>query len=277
MRKILVLISLLSSMYSVAQITDTAGARLYINTQILPNNANSITGAKMNTALNGILNSLRPLLNTKVDSVWSSGSQLFVRKNGNTQVFNINAGVSLQQFVDSIASLTNRIIDSSAQLRASIAANNPVYTQDFVINGPAGTMVGVLGNGDTIKATGKTLDEVMQMIAIKAVAPTYVAPTVSVNGSPAPGNYERGTNLGTITLSRTFTQNDAGAVGADTYAKYVTNWNNLGSNTDAISSLTEPIYYRVTTAYAQGACKNNNVGQQDCTGRINYKSTFNLV
>lgn len=109
MRKLILFVLLLSSMYSVAQITDTAGARLYINTQILPNNANSITGAKMNTALNGILNSLRPLLNTKVDSVWSSGSQLFVRKNGNTQVFNINAGVSLSQFTDSVASLRSEI------------------------------------------------------------------------------------------------------------------------------------------------------------------------
>lgn len=143
-----------------------------------------------------------------------------------------------------------------------------LYTQDVVINGPAGTKVGVLGNGDTIKAAGKTPDQVLQLIAVKAVAPTYVAPTVSVSGSPSPGNYERGTNLGTITLSRSFTQNDGGASSGDTYAKYISSWSNLGSNTDAITSLTQPVYYRVTTSYGQGPCKNNNVGQQDCTGRI---------
>lgn len=144
----------------------------------------------------------------------------------------------------------------------------PLYTQDIVINGPAGTKVGVLNNGDTIKAAGKTPDEVLQMIAIKAVPPSYSSPSVSISGSPSPGSYERGTNIGTITLSRSFNQNDAGAATGDTYARFSGSWSNLGSNTDVISSLTATVSYRVTTTYGQGPCKNNNVGQLDCTGRI---------
>lgn len=146
------------------------------------------------------------------------------------------------------------------------------FSQDVTLNGSANIRIGKYTNGQTIPAAGKTLDQFLTDIAIEAVAPTYVQPTVSISSSPGGGYYERGTNLGTITLSRTFTQNDAGAVGTSTYAKYVSSWNNLGSNTDAVTSLTGDIYYRVTTSYAQGACKNNNLGQQDCTGRINAGS-----
>ena len=113
-----------------------------------------------------------------------------------------------------------------------------------------------------------TLDQAFVVIGQRAVAPTYVQPTVSVGSSPSSGSYERGTNLGTITLSRTFTQNNAGAVGSSTYSKYISSWNNLGSNTDAVTSLTGAIYYRVTTSYSQGACINNNLGVLDCTGRV---------
>lgn len=143
-----------------------------------------------------------------------------------------------------------------------------LYTQDIVINGPSGTKVGVLGNGDTIKASGKTVDEVLQMIAIKAVSPNYISPTVSISASPFPGSFERGTNIGTITFSRTFNQNDAGASTGDTYSKFTGSWNNIVGNTDAITSLNSTVTYRVTTSYAQGPCKNNNIGQQDCNGRI---------
>lgn len=146
------------------------------------------------------------------------------------------------------------------------------FQNNVTLNGPAGIRVGKYTNGQTIPAAGKTLDQFLTDIAIEAVAPTYVAPTAGIGSSPSGGSYEMGTNLGTITLSATFTQNNGGSSTGNTYAKYISSWNNLGSNTDAITSLTTTTYYRVTTSYNQGACLNNNLGAQDCTGRINAGS-----
>jgi hypothetical protein len=146
------------------------------------------------------------------------------------------------------------------------------FQNNVTLNGPAGIRIGKYTNGQTIPAAGKTLDEFLTDIAIEAVAPTYVQPTTSIGTSPSGGSYERGTNLGTITLSTTFTQNNAGTSTGNTYAEYISSWTNLGSNTSSISSLTVPVYYRVTTSYNQGACLNNILGAQDCTGRVNAGS-----
>jgi hypothetical protein len=174
-----------------------------------------------------------------------------------------------------VSSFTNdaRYWDS---VRAKAWANSTfltsaTFTQNVTLNGPSGIRVGKYTNGQTIPAAGKTLDQFLTDIAIEAVAPTYVQPTTAI-ASPSGGNYERGTNLGTINLSTTFTQNNAGTSTGNTYAKYISSWNNLGSNTDAVTSLTVPVYYRVTTSYNQGACLNNNLGVQDCTGRVNAGS-----
>jgi hypothetical protein len=146
------------------------------------------------------------------------------------------------------------------------------FTTNLVVNITPGRTFGKYVNGQTVPSKGKTANEVITEALTEAIPPTYYSPVVSINSSPSGGNYERGTNLGTITLSASFTQNNAGTSTGNTYAKYISSWNNLGSNTDAITSLTVPIYYRVTTSYNQGACLNNNLGQQDCTGRINAGS-----
>lgn len=164
-------------------------------------------------------------------------------------------------------------LDSVLALRTEIANKVVIFTQNQTINAGSSARIGKYTNGQTIPAAGKTLDEWLFDVVTQAIAPTYTAPTVGVNGSPAPGNYEIGTNLGTITLSRSFNQADGGAATGDTYAKFISTWNNLGSNTDVISSLETQVYYRVTTSYAQGPCKTNNIGQIDCTGRINAGST----
>lgn len=139
------------------------------------------------------------------------------------------------------------------------------FTQDVTVNGPAGTSVGVYGNGQTIPLTGKTLDQFATTIAVKAVPPTYYSPSASISSSPGAGLYERGSAIN-ITLSGSYIQNDGGASSTVTYRK---NGSALGGNTDNITSLTSQVGYDVQIAYAQGACKNNNLGVQDCTGRIN--------
>src|SRR5690606_7378270 len=107
-----------------------------------------------------------------------------------------------------------------------------------------------------------------------AVAPKYTPPSAGISGSPAPGNFEFGRNLGTITLSSTFTQNDAGALISTTYSR---NGTPLGANTDVISNLTAPVTYTVTKTYAQGPVKNNNMGDADPSGQVPAGSVTSTI
>jgi len=151
------------------------------------------------------------------------------------------------------------------QLRDSLANNSAKFQNDIVMNGGAGNRLGYWVDGETIPVAGKTLDQAFVTITQRAVAPTYYPPTNSINSSPSSGNYEIGSAIN-ITLSNTFTQNDAGSLSSTSYLK---NGSPLGGNTDNITSLTSQVYYQVNSSYAQGACKNNNLGVPDCTGRIN--------
>lgn len=132
----------------------------------------------------------------------------------------------------------------------------------------AGKTFGKYANGSTISTAGKTAVQVILDALTEAVAPTYVQPTVTISSTNAADNYEIGSALNS-TLSSTFTQNNAGALSSTVYQK---NGSNLGSNTDNIASLTSVACYQVIKTYAQGSCLNNNLGQQDCTGRVNAGS-----
>lgn len=123
--------------------------------------------------------------------------------------------------------------------------------------------------GDSLKNIMLKSDTVLYTIynAVR-VAPSYAAPTAGISSTVTAGNYEIGSALNS-TLSSTFTQNNAGAVSTTTYLK---NSSPLGGNTDNIASLTAEVCYQVAKAYAQGACLNDNLGVQDCTGRINAGS-----
>ncbi len=136
------------------------------------------------------------------------------------------------------------------------------FTADFVVNG---TSFLKWADGETVPAAGKTAIQLLQEGAVKAIHPTYNNPSVSINATPSGGNVEIGSNI-TVTLGSTFTQNDAGAATTTTYRK---NGTGIGSNTDNVTNITSAISYTVNVAYGQGACKNDNLGNQDCTGRIN--------
>lgn len=145
----------------------------------------------------------------------------------------------------------------------------PKFKNDIVLNGDANTRLGVWVNGETIPVAGLDLDEGFRVISQKAIAPTYVFPSVSISASVTQGYYEIGTNLGTITFSNIFTQNNAGTATSTTYYQ---NGSPLGGNTSTISSLTTLQTFYANRTFNQGACINNNLGVLDCTGRINASS-----
>jgi len=136
------------------------------------------------------------------------------------------------------------------------------FASDFTVTGVTNYLKWV--DGENVPAKGLTAVQLLQLGAVKTIHPTYTAPALSIGISPSAGNVEIGSNI-SVTLSSTFTQNDGGSATTTTYKKGVTN---LGSNTDNITNITSAISYTVSADYAQGACKNDNQGTQDCTGRI---------
>ncbi|WP_205155371.1 hypothetical protein, partial [Faecalicatena contorta] len=137
-----------------------------------------------------------------------------------------------------------------------------------------GTDLGALANGSNIPE-GTSIDDLLNMITQKAIAPTYAQPTVTLAKSgegTAAGNYEVGTSITPI-LTATFNKNDAGdltklailkgsaEVGSDTSSPYT-------YTGEAIVLGDETITFKAQATYEDGPVKNNNLNKPDATGQI---------
>ena len=144
-------------------------------------------------------------------------------------------------------------------------------SKDYTLNG---TDLGALKNGDKIPE-GTSIDDLLNMITQKAIAPTYTKPSVSLAKSgagTAAGNYEAGTSVTPI-LTATFNKNDAGdltklsvlkadsEVGSDTSSPYT-------YTGEAIVLGDDTVIFTAKAEYGDGPVKNNNLGQPDATGQI---------
>ena len=144
-------------------------------------------------------------------------------------------------------------------------------SKDYTLNG---TDLGALKNGDKIPE-GTSIDDLLNMITQKAIAPTYTKPSVSLAKSgagTAAGNYEAGTSVTPI-LTATFNKNDAGdltklsvlkagsEVGSDTSSPYT-------YTGEAIVLGDETVIFTAKAEYGDGPVKNNNLEQPDATGQI---------
>jgi len=140
------------------------------------------------------------------------------------------------------------------------------FTNDVTIRLSGSNSLGKYANGATIPTAGKTLDEFLYDLVTQSIAPTYSLPTVSISSDKS-ASYEIGTNIGTVTLSKSFTQNNGGAEGVTTYSK---DGGSLGTgvNTNNHGVLSTSISYSVTVTYGAGTVKNNNLGTPDATGQI---------
>jgi len=138
------------------------------------------------------------------------------------------------------------------------------FQRNIIMNATDVNRLGYWANGDTIPVAGLSLDAAFDVITQKAVHPTYTQPKALISSSPTAGNREIGDTFN-VSLSSTFIQNDGGL---STDTTYYRGTNALAANLDKIRSLTSPVSYFVKIAYDTGACKNNNQGQQDCTGRV---------
>lgn len=178
----------------------------------------------------------------------------------NSNIINADTGRASTQLVTGYS--LNKKGDSILSL-----IPNMRFTHDVTVNLPAGTgrYLGAYYDGDVIPLTNKPYDSLVDILAKKCLHPTYNTPSASIGASPSFGGYEYGTNLGTVTLSSYYTQNDGGA---NTGTTYYMNGSPLGGNTVTISSLTSTQQFYVNKSYGQGAVKNNNCGQADPYGQI---------
>mgnify|MGYP001851050052 CR=1 FL=1 len=144
-------------------------------------------------------------------------------------------------------------------------------SKDYTLNG---TDLGALKNGDKIPE-GTSIDELLNMITQKAIAPTYTKPIVSLakSGSgTAAGSYEAGTSI-TPVLIATFNKNDAGDL---TKISVLKGGSDVGSDTSSPYTYTgeaivigdETVTFTAKAEYEDGVVKNNNLGQPDATGQI---------
>ena len=144
-------------------------------------------------------------------------------------------------------------------------------TKDYTLNG---TSLGALNDGETIPE-GASIDDLLNLITQKAIAPTYTNPTVSIarSGSgTASGSYEAGTSI-TPVLTATFTKNDAGDL---TELKILQGSSEVGSDTSSPYTYTgsaivlgdETITFKSQATYTDGPVKNNNLENPDATGQI---------
>ncbi len=152
--------------------------------------------------------------------------------------------------------------DGSADINAPAK-----FTNDVTIKLSGSKSLGKYANGATIPTAGKTLDEFLLDLVTESIPPTYDEPSVTISDDKN-ASYEIGTNIGTVTLSSSFTQNNAGTATGTTYFKDDVSLG-AGVSTNNHGVLSTSISYSVTVTYGAGTTvKNNNLGTPDATGQI---------
>ena len=145
--------------------------------------------------------------------------------------------------------------------------------QEWEVKLGSGGTVGGLKTGDTVPL-GTTMDDLIKLLTQKAIPATYIQPGVTcrVSSGTAAGSYEVGTQINT-TIQGTFTQNDAGALtsieikkGASSVLSSPTSPVTTDAQTFTLGE--ETVTFTATATYAEGAIKNDNLGQPSPEGHI---------
>ena len=174
---------------------------------------------------------------------------------------------------DMIVSSTDDTLYYVDDTKTPIALGNSKSKQEWEVNLGTGGTVGGLKTGDTIEI-GTDLDTLIKLLTQKSVPATYTQPAVAcrVSSGSSAGNYEVGTQI-TANIQGTFTQNDAGALtnikimkGASEVISQATSPVTAESQTFTLGD--ETVSFTAVATYAEGAIKNDNLGQPSPDGHI---------
>ena len=181
---------------------------------------------------------------------------------GSKVIGNITGNAATATKLATARNINGALFDGSADI--SIPAK---FTNNVTIKLSGTKSLGKYANGATIPTAGKTLDQFLLDLVQETVSPTYTAPTVSISSDKS-ASYEIGTNIGTVTLSKSFTQNNGGSLLSTTYYKDNVSLG-TGVSTNNHGVLSTSISYSVTVTYGVGTTVlNNNLGTPDATGQI---------
>lgn len=151
-------------------------------------------------------------------------------------------------------------------------AGNTVHMggDEFTVQLGNGASVGGVKTGDIIKKTDD-LYAVLKRILVKQVPPTYTQPVVGINVGGINTTVEIGTKA-TVSLTSTFTQNDAGEVTGITYklgASEIGTETTVGTaHSYEFTAAEGANIFSNVVAYSEGAIKNDNLGHAYPTGHI---------
>lgn len=113
-------------------------------------------------------------------------------------------------------------------------------------------------------------EDIQTIFGAIAEPPVYVAPTSSLTNIG--GIYETGRNL-QVNLTQTFNQNDAGAKISEKIFKDEVEVSNTNTYSETLVVPEGNTVFSGEVTYAEGACKVNNLGNEDCTGHIEPGTT----
>lgn len=157
--------------------------------------------------------------------------------------------------------------------KTPVALSNSKSKQEWEVNLGTGGTVGGLKTGDTIEI-GTDLDTLIKLLTQKSVPATYTQPAVAcrVSSGTSAGSYEVGTSI-TTNIQGTFTQNDAGALTNIKIMKGAKEVISQGTSPVTAESQTftlgdETVSFTAVATYAEGAIKNDNLGQPSPDGHI---------
>ena len=123
-----------------------------------------------------------------------------------------------------------RFNNDTLNVVAAAPAAADTFTANIIVYSANG--LGRYSQGQTIPAKGKTASQVLLDALTQAIPPSYTQPAVSVSSTPGAGSFEIGSSI-PVSLSGSFTQNDAGAQISMSYAR---NGSAIGGSTDNIAS-----------------------------------------
>lgn len=149
----------------------------------------------------------------------------------------------------------------------TFAADGSFLDADFTVNlGSNGSVGGV--DDQQVLPIGTTAIDILKQILTKSVSPGYISPVGSLYSNIAPANFEVGEIISPV-LNYTFSQNDAGILSTIELLKNNTILSSSLPYVDANLTLEESaVSYQGKYYYEEGLCKENNLGVEDCTGRI---------
>jgi predicted acyltransferase (DUF342 family) len=212
-------------------------------------------------------NALNDRINLKVNisdtAVMLDNYRNSINDLGSTKLNNTDTAAMLNsRFARDTVSISNRI----DVLANSTSSDKIKFTKDFPVRIAANKTFGKYMNADTVRAKGKTLDELLTDIVTEIIHPSYNRPTISINASPSPYVVEIGSSF-SVSLSVAYSKNDGGSIVSSAYKK---NGVSLGDgiSADSINNITTNRTFSAITSYAKGDVKNNNLSVPDSTGII---------